>query len=175
MPKRSFCPTPEEMAALERASRVGGPDVRWRARGLWLHATGRSYRQVAQELGISKTTLARWIDWFRDGGLGGLKGRSRRGRTPVLRQRVQEAVERVVHRRPKGFGIERSHWTIGALREVIARDGVEASEETVRLAVHGIGLNWKRAKKTITSPDPEYEKKRGSSRASSRSPHPPTR
>jgi len=38
----------------------------------------------------------------------------------------------------------------------------QVSAEAIRLAVKKTGINWKRAKKWISSPDPRYELKKSS-------------
>jgi hypothetical protein len=50
------------------------------------------------------------------------------------------------------------------LAEESFRQGLTArrvSDETVRMAIKRLGRSWKRAKHWITSPDPEYARKKG--------------
>lgn len=156
--------TDEEHEALRRAARSGDLSLRSRARALVLHVSGKSYRAIQAEQGISKTTMVRWVGWFREGGVSALKDRRWVRRRPVLLLRVQEAVPSFIHQSPQQFGIERSHWTVADIQRVLSTQGVVASGETVRRSLHRMGLHWKRAKRTISSPDPEYERKRGRSK-----------
>jgi hypothetical protein len=46
-----------------------------------------------------------------------------------------------------------------------ARGEPAPSIETMRQALSRVGINWKRAKRWITSPDPEYQRKKGDATA----------
>ena len=47
--------------------------------------------------------------------------------------------------------------------EHLKRQGVEASDTTVRRPLHTLGYRWKRPKFVLGRPDPAYEAKRGPS------------
>jgi len=162
MRRRTFCPTPEEWLELRSAARSRDLSLRSRARALCAHGSGETYRQVCSEFGIAKQTLGNWIQRFGEQGIAGLRDRKWARRKPVLRQQVAAHLPDLLHQTPRQFGIERSHWTVGSVQQGLAEEwGVEASLETIRLALHSLGQCWKRAKRTITSPDPDYEVKKG--------------
>lgn len=75
----------------------------------------------------------------------------------------REALQELIRRSPRDYGHERSLWTLDMLAKTSAEEGfVEAhvSSETVRTTLLSLGINWRRAKKRITSPDPNYEHKK---------------
>jgi hypothetical protein len=54
-------------------------------------------------------------------------------------------------------------WTLELAAEVSFEQGLtpqRVSREAVRTAMQRLGVGWKRAKKWITSPDPEYVRKK---------------
>jgi hypothetical protein len=53
------------------------PEVRRRQRlqALWWVRLGRGVTQAAEESGIARRTLTRWLDWYRRGGLEEVVGR----------------------------------------------------------------------------------------------------
>jgi hypothetical protein len=54
-------------------------------------------------------------------------------------------------------------WTLELAAEVSFEQGLSArqvSGETIRQTLLRLGVKWKRAKHWITSPDPEYERKK---------------
>ena len=54
-------------------------------------------------------------------------------------------------------------WTLALAAEVCYAHGVTErlrSDETIRRAVKQLETNWKRAKHWITSPDPQYARKK---------------
>jgi hypothetical protein len=59
-------------------------------------------------------------------------------------------------------------WTLDLAAEVSFEQGVTAervSGETIRATLARLGLKWKRAKRWLTSPDPEYARKKASATA----------
>ena len=74
-----------------------------------------------------------------------------------------EAWRALLHQSPRNFGQETSLWTLELAAEVSFEQGLTAqrvSREAVRTAMQRLGVGWKRAKKWITSPDPEYVRKK---------------
>jgi hypothetical protein len=73
------------------------------------------------------------------------------------------AFKAMLHRSPRDFGQETSVWTLELAAEVSFAEGITArqvSDDCVRHALKRLKVSWKRAKHWITSPDPEYERKK---------------
>jgi hypothetical protein len=54
-------------------------------------------------------------------------------------------------------------WTLELAAEVSFEQGLtreRVSDETIRATLKRLGVHWKRAKRWITSPDPEYARKK---------------
>jgi hypothetical protein len=74
----------------------------------------------------------------------------------------------LLHQSPRRYGKPSSVWTLGLVAEVSFAEGItqeRVSNEAIRLALSRLGVGWKRAKQWITSPDPEYARKKGSATA----------
>ncbi len=70
----------------------------------------------------------------------------------------------MLHRSPPQFGKPTSLWTLELAAEVSFEEGMtreRVSGETVRATLARLGVRWQRAKRWITSPDPEYSRKKG--------------
>jgi hypothetical protein len=70
----------------------------------------------------------------------------------------------MLHRSPRNFGKDSSVWTLEMAAEVSFEQGLtkeRVSGETVRATLARMGMRWMRAKRWITSPDPEYEREKG--------------
>ena len=70
----------------------------------------------------------------------------------------------MLHQSPREFGKPTSLWTLGLAAEVSFEEGLterRVSGETVRATLERLGVRWLRAKRWITSPDPEYARKKG--------------
>jgi hypothetical protein len=75
-----------------------------------------------------------------------------------------EKLKELLHRSPREFGKPSSLWTLAmAAAEVSFKEGLSekrVSGETIRATLARLGVRWQRAKRWITSPDPEYERKK---------------
>ena len=67
---------------------------------------------------------------------------------------------------PRQGGKPTSLWTLELAAEVLYEQGLTTqrlSREAIRQAIHRLGVRWKRAKRWITSPDPQYALKKSNS------------
>jgi hypothetical protein len=74
-----------------------------------------------------------------------------------------EALQALLHQSPRTFGKPTSCWTLTLTAEVCFEQGLTeklVSIETIRLALKRLGVGWQRAKHWITSPDPDYLRKK---------------
>jgi hypothetical protein len=70
----------------------------------------------------------------------------------------------LLHQKPRKFGKGTSLWTLDLAAEVSFEEGLTQERitgETVRATLERLGVRWERAKRWITSPDPEYQRKKG--------------
>jgi transposase len=80
----------------------------------------------------------------------------------VKSKQIEEAVEEIIHRPPSEFGFDRSTWSLESITEyVLASRGVQVGLQTVREVLSEKGYRWRRAKHSVTSPDPDYQAKKG--------------
>jgi transposase len=137
-----------------------------RSQILLASARGETVPSIAKALSCDEQTVRHAIHAFKQQGLSALQaGSSRPHHLPtVLRADVTaEMFKAILHRPPRDFGLETSLWTLELLVKQcmclgwLAR---EVSIETMRQTLKRAGINWKRAKHWITSPDPLYEEKK---------------
>jgi hypothetical protein len=70
----------------------------------------------------------------------------------------------MLHQEPRNVGKDTSLWTLDLAAEVSFEEGLTESRvsgETVRATLERLGVRWRRAKRWISSPDPEYARKKG--------------
>jgi hypothetical protein len=75
-----------------------------------------------------------------------------------------QSLRQMLHH-PSEFGKEGTFWTLSMAAEVCFEEGItekRVSGETIRATLARLGMRWKRAKRWMESPDPEYARKRGS-------------
>ena len=146
-------------------TRVGNAFTLRRCQLLLASAEGKTPRQIAKRLGCSDQTVRNGIRDFEREGVGGLRQKSSAPKTrqPELDEAKREKLRTLLHTSPRTFHKNRSLWTLHLVAEVCCEQGLTkalVSDETIRDALRRMGVNWKRVRDWITSPDPEYVRKK---------------
>jgi transposase len=154
-----------ERTQLEASRRAKSAFTMRRAQIVRLSAAGQPPRAIATGLGCAVQTVRNAIRAFNADGLAALtEGSSRpKSAAPVLDQARLERLRAILHQAPRAFGQARSTWTLTLLAQVAHEQGLSPtvlSAETVRQALVRLGVGWKRAKRWLTSPDPDYARKK---------------
>jgi transposase len=157
--------TDAERHELERGLRSSDAFVLRRCQILLASARGERAPQIAQHLGCDDQTVLDALHAFNAAGLDALrKGSSRPHRTRLAFPPGQtEQLRALLHRSPREFGHPTSVWTLELAAEVSCAEGLSptrVSGETIRQTLKRLGVGWQRAKHWITSPDPEYTRKK---------------
>ena len=154
-----------ERAQLEAGLRAPSAFTVRRAQIVLLSAAGRRPSEIAPGLCCAVQTVRNGIRAFNAAGLAALTAGSPRPRSaaPVLDGAKRERLRALLHQSPRAFGQPRSTWTLALLARVAHAQGLSAtvlSPETIRQALVRLGVNWRRAKHWLTSPDPAYARKK---------------
>jgi transposase len=157
--------TPEERQQLEAGLRSSDAFTLRRCQILLASARGQRPAQIARQLSCATQSVRNAIQAFHPRGLASVHPQSRRPkRTRLLLD--AEPLRALLHERPRTFGKTRSTWTLRLAAEGCWERGLltpsQVSIETVRQALKRLGVNWRRAKRWITSPDPQYALKKSS-------------
>ena len=158
--------TGAERESLEVGLRSSDAFVLRRCQILLASSRGERAPRIAESLGCDDQTVRNAIRAFEEGGVGGALTEGSRARKTVSRvfdgERA-EALKELLHRSPRELGKETSVWTLQLAADVSLERGIipeQVSDETIRNALKRLGVGWKRAKEWITSPDPEYARKK---------------
>lgn len=120
---------------------------------------------IAHSFGCDEQTVRNVIHGFNASGLAVLVAgstRPHRLRT-ALRAEDGEQLRDLLHHSPREFGKTNGIWSLELVAVVCFEEGMTTtliSDESVRRALKRLGINWKRAKHWITSPDPQYLRKK---------------
>jgi transposase len=156
----------EEQQSLSVGLRSSEAFVLRRSQILLASARGEAVPTIAKALSCDEQTVRHALHAFNQQGLSALQaGSSRPHHLPtVLRSDVTaELFKTVLHRPPRDFGFQASLWTLDLLVKQCVRlrwMARSVSIETMRQTLSRLGINWKRAKHWITSPDPLYQEKK---------------
>jgi transposase len=157
--------TEDERKQLQAGLRLRDSFVVKRCQILLASERRESPPAIARNVGCGKDTVLKVIKGFNTNGLEVLKMGSRRPHktqaafTPTTAAKLKE----ILHQSPRNFGKETSRWTLDLAAEVSFENDLVAERvtgETIRATLKRLGVKWSRAKHWITSPDPEYERKK---------------
>jgi transposase len=158
--------TDSERERLEAGLRARDPYVLRRCQILLASARGERAPRIAELLGCNDQTVRNVLREFERDGLDACLTRGS-SRPHTIHAKVDagaaEQLRALLHRSPRTFGQPTSVWTLEVAAKVACAEGITAepgSDETIRQALLRLGVRWRRAKQWITSPDPEYARKK---------------
>lgn len=157
--------TAEERQALEKGRKSADPFTVRRSQVLLASAGGMAPAEVGRVVGCTAQAVRNAIRAFEADGLGCLTAKSHARKDPgrLWDRGRDEGLKELLHRRPRDFGKPTSLWTLARVAEVCHERGWTPrplSIEAIRQTLKRLGVRWQRAKHWITSPDPEYAKKK---------------
>ena len=157
--------TDEERTQLEADRRPADVFRVRRAQIVLASARRLSPKPIAQLVGCAVQTVRNVLHAFNTRGVEGLEKQSTRPKTvaPVLDAAKCERLQHILHQSPRLYGKATGVWTLALAAEVCYAQGVTErlmSDETIRRALQRLKTHWKRAKHWITSPDPQYARKK---------------
>jgi transposase len=157
--------TEKEQAELEAGRRSSQGFTVRRCQMLLASAEGKPTTTIACLIGCTDQTVRNAIHDFHERGLAALQPKSSRPHTTheVFDALSRQRLRALLHQSPRNFGKDTSIWTLDLAAEVSVTVGIVSrpiSGETIRNALRHLGVRWKRAKHWITSPDPDYVRKK---------------
>ncbi len=157
--------TDAERQALEAGLRSSEAFVLRRSQIILASSRGEPAPLIAHNLHLASQTVRNTIRAFNERGLGALEAGSSVAKTihRAFDESSAEGLKILLHQSPRNFGKETSVWTLQLAADVSLEQGLtreRISDETIRTTLKRLGIKWKRAKQWITSPDPEYLRKK---------------
>lgn len=139
--------------------RSGGVRRRRRAMVLILLALGLPRSAVAKLAKSSRGTVKRYWDEFQKSGIESLRNHAVEKVRKADNPSVRDAVFCLLHSPPSIHGINRTTWRMKDLNCVLREQETPVSMELIREIIRTGGYRWKKAKRVLTSPDPDYRSK----------------
>lgn len=136
-----------------------------RCQVLLASADGRKPSLIAASLGCGTQTVRDAIRAFAAGGAACLVAKPSTPKTtyPAWDRGRDADLRALLHLSPRTFGKPAGLWTLALAAEVCHGEGWTTrrlTPEGVRQVLKRLGVGWKRAKHWVTSPDPDYAKKK---------------
>ena len=156
--------TEEEYKQLETGLRSSDAFGVRRSQILLASTGGERVPSIARALSCDEQTVRNAIHAFNQKGPEALQAGSSRPQhlRTALEDVDADAFKALLHRPPRDCGFETGLWTLSLVGKAWVKQGwtvSQVSDETIRQTLKRLGINWKRAKHWITSPDPLYFKK----------------
>ena len=157
--------TDAEREQLERGLRASEAFTLRRCQILLASARGERAAAIGRQLGCDDQTVREAIHAFNTRGGTALRPGSRRAKTihAAFTPATAEQLRALLHQSPRTFDKPTSLWTLALAADVSFEQGLtphRVSGETIRATLQRLGVRWKRAKRWLTSPDPEYARKK---------------
>jgi transposase len=149
-----------EMPLLLARANDGTLRQREKAAAVLANLSGMPIRTIAASLSISRVSVRKYVRVFTEGGVKALFARrkwacGRRAENELTRQ----AVFALLHEPPSASGINRTSWRMVDLTRVLRERGTPVCAQVVREITRSAGWRWRRARRVLTSTDPEYRQK----------------
>jgi transposase len=156
---------PDERTALEAGRHSADAFVLRRSQMVLASADGEAVPAIAKRVGRTERSVHLVLDAFEARGLACLQRRSSRPQTihAAFPAAQAESLRALLHQSPRTFDQPTSLWTLELAADVSFAQGLTPTRvtgETIRATLARLGVKWQRAKDWITSPDPEYARKK---------------
>lgn len=144
----------------------------WRAsndKKLWQKAVtilenrNLSPEKIASKIERPVAYVEKWITAYNQYGLDGLKRPRkprRKGKRDAARDQKARRILEILHAKPSAYGIHRSNWNIPSLARAYEQEHKEiVGKSSVGRLLKQFGFAIRKARKVLTSPDPDYREK----------------
>jgi len=133
--------------------------LRNRALTLLAHGNGITPGHIASFLCVRRETARQYISDFKRGGIQYVLDLSRKEVKKADDPNYVAAVFKTLHEPPNAFGFNRTTWRMDDLHDVLLKQGVRISRATISKIIKAAGYKFRKARKVLTSTDPEYREK----------------
>ena len=134
-----------------------------KASALQAMSSGDSLEKISRKIERSRKTILQWLQLYRTKGLSPLSAPRTRAVSPSSLCAAKERGERLlrlIHEPPQLHDVNRASWSLGSLAEAYKTTyGTSISRSTVSEFFKKSGYKFKKAKKVLTSPDPDFRNK----------------
>jgi transposase len=150
---------PDDVMALVSRIKTGALRERNKAVAILAFNKPVSMRLISRFLLLALNTVSRWRNQFRNGGLSSVfRVRFRNPKKSDLSE-YREAVFSILHAPPSAYGFNRTSWRMEDIVRVLRDRGLRLCKDSVLQIIRKAGFRFRKAKKVLTSNDPDYKQK----------------
>lgn len=153
--------TDEEQRELEKGLRSSSAFTVRRCQILLSSVRRKTPSQIGAELHCSGQAVRNVVHAFEKEGLACLteKSHARHDQQSAFDEAAREGLREMVHSSPRQYGHEASVWTLELLAKACWSEGISSrlvKGHNVSRVLREMGIDWRRAKHRIRSPDKHY-------------------
>lgn len=148
-----------DVALLLKCIRTKPLKLRNRALALLAHGKGITPGHIASFLCVTRQTTRRYISEFKKVGVRYALDLSRKEVKKAEDPNYAAAVFKTLHCPPSSFGFNRTTWRMDDLHATLLSQGHKISRAAIRKIIKTAGYRFRKAKKVLTSTDPDYRQK----------------
>lgn len=134
-----------------------------RARIIWLSAIRHlKAPEIAEIVDLHLNKVRKYIGRFNKEGILGLYQKFSSGRPREVKAQQRKKIIRLLKTKPTALGLSLSSWNLREMAKIIQKKKIVNKLSHMHLwrIIKAEGYSYKRSKRWITSPDPEYELKK---------------
>ena len=129
-----------------------------RARAVISYIDGKRVIEIAENLGVTRGSVNRWLQWYDACGLDGLRTGHRPGRPPRLTAEQQSELVGLIEAGPSACGFDTGIWTGPMVGELISRRyRVTYHPHHISRILHSLGFSVQRPRKRLARADAEKQ------------------
>jgi transposase len=123
---------------------------------------GKTIADIESKIERSRRKINSWLNFYEKKGIEGLQKPIRRINKALIQniETKKKNLIKLIHETPKNFGINRTSWSLKSLSDAYNQKYfVSISSTMVSEYIRSQGYSFRKAKKVLTSPDPNYREK----------------
>ena len=124
---------------------------------------GEPISRTAFKVERSRRKIKEWLKSFEKEGLKGLQTDKKKKVNKKIIKNIETKksnLVKMIHETPKNFGINRASWSLETLKYAYKQTyGITISNSMISEYIKSLGYGFRKAKKVLTSPDPNYREK----------------
>lgn len=124
-----------------------------------LYLIGNSKATIAKTLFLDRKTVRNYIQTFEEEGIENLFDFSRESIKKSEDPKYKDAIFSILHAPPSCYGINRTTWRMVDIKNIMFQNGLPISKDNIRKIIRNAGYHFRKAKKVLTSNDPNYREK----------------
>lgn len=123
---------------------------------------GKPISEIEKKIERSHDKIIEWIKEFKQNGFKGLERKKKKNNYKIEKniEAKKANLISIIHETPKNYGINRASWSLKSLSNAYNQKfGSSISRSTISEYIRSEGYAFRKAKKVLTSPDPNYREK----------------